>query len=479
MNLALIAVVGIAFAASQFRLGPESLLLGPAKDRIEAIADAFELDLQSTAAAGRDQLCQAYAQQYGAEVLVIRPGGERIAGASEQVPPALIERLRQTDPPANRRPPGKGGRRPEPREGPPPKGPEGRPPADEFGGPPPEEAPPPPRPEDGGPDGRGPGRPRDMGGRRNQAFLFITRDPVTYWAGARIPVTASDMEGRVPGVLLLRSNSLFSSNVFFDWRPWVGAAAVVLLVSLLCWLPFVKSLMGSIGQMDRVTQQIAEGKFDARVASERGDELGHLGTEIDRLAARLRGFVTNQKRFLGDIAHELSAPIARIQFALGILEQRTGEAEQPHVARLSEEIQEMSALVNELLSFSKAGLAMGAVPMTAVNVGAVAQRVATRESLTGAAIEVNVPGELTVLANEAYLQRSISNVLRNAARYAAQAGPIAVTAAREGEDVIISIADLRGRGCRRRNWRKCSRPSIVRNRPGPGRRAEWGWGWPS
>jgi two-component system sensor histidine kinase CpxA len=193
--------------------------------------------------------------------------------------------------------------------------------------------------------------------------------------------------------------------------------------------------------MDRVTQQIAEGKFDAQVASERSDELGHLGGEIDRLAARLRGFVTNQKRFLGDIAHELSAPIARIQFALGILEQRTSEAEQPHVARLNEEIQEMSSLVNELLSFSKAGLAMGSVPMTAVNVAAVAQRVATRESLTGAAIEVNVPAELTVTANEAYLQRSISNVLRNAVRYAAQAGPIAVTAARTGKDVAISITD--------------------------------------
>jgi two-component system sensor histidine kinase CpxA len=437
LNLLLLVLVAVVFAASQFRLDPESLLLGPAKDRIEAIADSFELDLESTPQASRDQLCQAYALKYNAGVVLISPEGNQVAGQAETLPPALIDRLRRA-PAADRPPPGKKKRR---EDGPPPA-PDGRPPVDEYGNPiggglpPPPNGEAPPRPDEGSP-----GRPRDVGGRRNQAFLFITTDPLTYWAGARIPVTASDMQGRLPGVLLMRSTSLFSSDVFFDWRPWTGAAAVVLGISLLCWLPFVRGLTHSIAQMDRVTQQIAEGRFEARVASSRGDELGHLGGEIDRLAARLRGFVTNQKRFLGDIAHELSAPIARIQFALGILEQKASDADQSHVARLNEEIQEMSALVNELLSFSKAGLAMDSVPLSAVNLAAVAQRVAARESITGAKIEVNVPEDLTVRANEAYLQRSISNVLRNAVRYAATAGPIALRAVREGREVAISVTD--------------------------------------
>ena len=427
LNLVLLVLVGIVFAASQFRLNPESLLLGPAKDRIEAISDSFELDLESTSSVSRDQLCAAYAQRYHADVFLIDPQGRVIAGGALSVPASLIERLRRTDPPAQRRPPAKK------------KGPEedGRAPVDEFGNPLDPAGPPPPPP----PGQRDAGRPRDVGGRRNQAFLFITSDPLTYWAGARLPVTSSDDSVRRPGVLLLRSNSLFASNVFFDWRPWTGAGAIILLVSLACWLPFVRGLTHSIGQMDKVTQQIAQGRFEARVSSTRGDELGHLGGEIDKLAARLRGFVTNQKRFLGDIAHELSAPIARIQFALGILEQKAGDAEQPHVARLNEEIQEMSALVNELLSFSKAGLAMESVPLTAVNVAGLAQRVAARERLTGASIEVNVPESLAVRANEAYLQRSISNVLRNAVRYASQFGPIVVAAASEGAVVTLAVSD--------------------------------------
>src|SRR5580692_8177249 len=124
-------------------------------------------------------------------------------------------------------------------------------------------------------------------------------------------------------------------------------------MSVLCWLLFVRGLTQSIGEMDRVTKQIAEGRFDVQVAGRRGDELGDLGRQINQMAARLQSFVKNQKRFLGDIAHELCAPIARIQFSLGILEEKAalsaGSAQQADVANLHDEIQEMSGLVNELL----------------------------------------------------------------------------------------------------------------------------------
>jgi K+-sensing histidine kinase KdpD len=36
------------------------------------------------------------------------------------------------------------------------------------------------------------------------------------------------------------------------------------------------------------------------------------------MALRLSAFVKGQKRFLGDVAHELGAPISRIQFGLGL-----------------------------------------------------------------------------------------------------------------------------------------------------------------
>lgn len=411
LNLTLLGVVLVVFARSQFQLSRESLLLGPARDRIVAIADSFSLALETTPASARDGLFAEYAKRYGADVFLTNPQGEAIVGPSVDFSRELIDKLERIAPPPQRRP------RPAP---PPPR--KGR--DDDWPPPPPPQRTPSPS---------------------ESAFLVITHDPVTYWAGARIPVRLPDLDDQRPGILLLRSSSLFNSNLFFDWRLWIAVALSVVGVSVLCWLPFVRGLTRSISEMDRVTKQIAEGRFDIKVASRRGDELGDLARQINQMAARLQSFVKNQKRFLGDIAHELCAPIARIQFALGILEQKAalsaGSAQQADVAALHDEIQEMSGLVNELLSFSKAGMNPEAAPVTAVSLALVVQRAIAREAFSGAQIESRVPSDLMAMANESHLVRALSNVLRNAIRYAGSAGPITIGAEREGTSVALTVTD--------------------------------------
>jgi len=144
-------------------------------------------------------------------------------------------------------------------------------------------------------------------------------------------------------------------------------------------------------------------------------------------------------------AFELSAPISRIQFALGILEAKADDALRPHVGVLHEEVQEMSALVNELLQFSKAGLAGRATTLGRVEVEPVVRRAALREPAPGAAFEIDVPAGLAVMANEEYLVRALANLLRNAVRYAGSSGPISIAVARERDSVVIRVAD-RGPG---------------------------------
>jgi len=48
---------------------------------------------------------------------------------------------------------------------------------------------------------------------------------------------------------------------------------------------------------------------------------------------------------------------------------------------------------------------------------------------------------ITVLANPDYLFRAISNLVRNAIRYAGSAGPISVSAHSEGQETVITVAD--------------------------------------
>jgi two-component system, OmpR family, sensor histidine kinase CpxA len=113
----------------------------------------------------------------------------------------------------------------------------------------------------------------------------------------------------------------------------------------------------------------------------------------------------------------------------------------PHIQTLHDEIQEMFALVNELLSFSKAGMNPESVLLAPVNLHSLVERAIARECFAGARIESNIPPGLAALANEAFLLRALSNILRNAVRYAGSAGPIEIRGARQDGLVLLTVAD--------------------------------------
>ena len=194
-----------------------------------------------------------------------------------------------------------------------------------------------------------------------------------------------------PGALVVGSSSSLEGNLFFfDPKPWLAVAMAIILISVLCWLPFVRNVTRSVSHITRATARIAEGQFDSQLPVTRGDELGQLSGSINHMASRLSGFVNGQKRFLRDAAHELCSPIARIQVGLGILEQSTGPDQQSCVADLREDVQHMSNLVNEVLSFSRAGIRPDETRIEPVDLAAMIARVVDREAVSGAQITHSV-----------------------------------------------------------------------------------------
>jgi two-component system sensor histidine kinase CpxA len=286
-----------------------------------------------------------------------------------------------------------------------------------------------------------PAMPSSVRPARDPNFMLQTSEPTRYWVGIRIPVADGEQPRRLQTTLLTTSPSLGGGGLFVDVRPWLFAALAAVLLSALLWAPFVLGLTRSIGELTDATELIAEGQFDIQVRAKRRDELGRLGHAVNRLAGRLDGFVTGQKRFLGDVAHELCSPLARLQMALGILEQHGGPRQSPCLEDIRAEAEEMSQLVNELLSLSKAGLKPADIKRIPVDLIELVRRVAGREAGGTTQVAIDVPADLKALAEPDLLARALSNVLRNAIRYAAGAGPITLTARVENELVRISIAD--------------------------------------
>jgi two-component system sensor histidine kinase CpxA len=291
-------------------------------------------------------------------------------------------------------------------------------------------------------------------------MLVHTASPSLYWVLIRMPVVDRQTRPQSPTTLIFSTDSLRGGGLLFDYRPWLIAAGAVLAISVLLWLPLVRGMTRALREMTGAAEAIAQGRFETHVDTPRADELGRLGSALNHMSGRLREFFTGQKRFLGDIAHELCSPLARMEMALGILDQRADEKQRDYVADVREELRHMSALVHELLSFSKAGVGGKNVELTPVPLAELTGRVVARESKEHGGIIVDVPGLLAVMAEPDLLARALGNVIRNALRYASPihgagaysyrpavgadgrpSGPITVSARERGERVSIFVTD--------------------------------------
>ena len=271
--------------------------------------------------------------------------------------------------------------------------------------------------------------------------IMRTTEPTRYWLLANARLENPQMGDPMRVVLIARSQSMSAGGLIFDAKPWLALALGAVVFSLLFWLPLVRGISNSLARMTLATRQIADGRFDVRINASRRDELGSLSRSIDQMAERLDGFVNGQKRFLGDIAHELCAPLAKLQLSLGILQQRTPEDQATYVKAASDKAGQIASLVTELLSFSKASFGGAAVHLQPVNVRKAAEEAMRREIADNAEIRLEVPPQLNVATDRDLLIRALANLFRNAIHYAAPAGPITVTASAEEDHVIIAVRD--------------------------------------
>ena len=184
-------------------------------------------------------------------------------------------------------------------------------------------------------------------------FLLKSDRPSAYWIGVRAPVADDRVQRRAPMSVVIRCDSLAAGSLLLV-ASIVFAGAGVVIFSVLFWLPFALGLTRHLRKVTAATADVARGNFDVRLAGHSRDELGELSLAVNSMAGQLDTLVRGQKRFLGDVAHELCSPLARMQAALGILKHRaTDEKQTRYVGTLREELDDVGRLVDEeLLNFS-------------------------------------------------------------------------------------------------------------------------------
>lgn len=453
VNLLLIAGVVLWFLRAQFSVGVQSLLAGPTGGQLDSISRQLAPELlkrsKSEWSAVLDETFGELRGR-GVKATIVLNNGRFMAGDMRELPSEVKEAIHNHDSKfggmgTGPGPGGPGG----PRDRGGPGGPGGfrndKPPLppDKFSS------------DDGPPDdffmddGPGPRGVPFSGGPPNknksgkitpstkfEKFMVVSTNPRLYWAGVHL----DNPEGPLPYTLLLASDSIRGGGLFFDYVPWLWLGAALAVMSLLLWLPMVHILTKTLQNLTKTAENIAAGSFEPPIETRRGDELGRLQNAHRHMAQRLDGFVTGQKRFLGDTAHELLSPLARLEVALSILEQRASETEKSTVTRAIGEVNRMAVLVRELLAFSKSALAGKSAVLEIVPLHELIAEAVDQEK-SDAEIRVSIPHDLQANVVPELLKRAVENLVRNAVRYAAADGPILVSAAKHHDEIALKVSD--------------------------------------
>lgn len=234
--------------------------------------------------------------------------------------------------------------------------------------------------------------------------------------------------------------------------PWAGLtirlSIAIFFSGLICYLLSIY-LTKPLRLLRSAAESIGTGKLNTRVGRPRGhghDEIAELSDEFDRMAEQLESMVKSKERLLQDISHELRSPLARLNIALELARQKTGNQASKEFDRMELECQRLNDLIAEILEFARQNQAMDQLQIEQVDLVALLQQLVDDANYEANSTEPRVllmfENGITVPGDKKLLSRAIENILRNAMKYSPADKSIAVELSRCGDThLLISISD--------------------------------------
>jgi two-component system, OmpR family, sensor histidine kinase TctE len=168
-------------------------------------------------------------------------------------------------------------------------------------------------------------------------------------------------------------------------------------------------------------------------------EVHALADAVNRLLAAVRRSMQQEKRFLGDAAHQMRTPLAGLKGQLELaMAERDPEALRSRLVKVNAAVERSAHLVHQLLSLARSE---GEVPMETVDVAALARELAREWTprMLAQGVDFGYEGEdaLSCRGNALLIREALNNLLDNAARYAGRDATITLrTRVQEGKAVL-------------------------------------------
>jgi histidine kinase len=224
------------------------------------------------------------------------------------------------------------------------------------------------------------------------------------------------------------------------------AVTASVLVALLVSLFLSRRIVAPIRTLADASQHIAEGHYEQRVVVRGSDEIAHLATRFNQMATQLEQVESMRRQLIGDVTHELRTPLTSIKGYMEGLVDGVLPATAETFNQLHREAERLSRLVDDLQELSRVEAKSYSLDFRSVAISNLVQTTIKRLTPQARAkridLQPNLPADLPLVqADEDRITQVLVNLVANAIQYTPEDGEVIISAARQGDDVLVSVKD--------------------------------------
>ena len=287
------------------------------------------------------------------------------------------------------------------------------------------------------PAGKGPKAPADAPAPAVSGAAFAPRSPHT---------TETASSRRV--LALAESLASVDTTAAEVGLLTLGGAGLALLLATALGTLLVRRSLRPLTRVATAANAMAAGDYARRVAVPPAqDEVGHLASSFNAMAAAVEDAFATQRRFVADAAHELRTPLTALGGYADVL--LLGAASDPHdlaeaLEAMRGETHRMTRLVNDLLALARLDNGQLALRWTGVDLAAI-----LRDAWTGARllhpdrrVTLDLPTPVALVRGDAdRLGQVVANLIDNAVKFTEPGGHIGLALHAEEDSAVLTVRD--------------------------------------
>lgn len=224
----------------------------------------------------------------------------------------------------------------------------------------------------------------------------------------------------------------------------LAATLSALVAAVIVSLATSARVAGPVSRLASAARRIAAGHYAERVPVEGSGEVGELAEAFNAMSGSLEATERRRLELVGDVAHELRTPLSTLHGYLEGLQDGVIEPGERTWALLRTETGRLTRLVGDLAELWRAEarqLPLHREPFAVVALlRELMMQFAPRAAERGMSLSVD-NGRGTALGDPDRAAQIVGNYLSNALRYAPLGSTVALSARRDGPNIVIAVHD--------------------------------------